>query len=422
MILSVFRSNPRGWLIVAVIFFTISFSFAARMSLPVLIPVWEKEFEWTRTFLTSGAALIMIVMGGVAPYAGHLLDKFGPRYLVSGGTILSGCCVILAAFMNTSALWFSPVWVFIGIYCILSAIGYGMVSLPVATATITREFVENRGLATSIGTSGVGGGQLLFIPLIAWVITLVGWRPTLTLFGVLIVGMGILAFLLLPGEGKRGEKKRNISNGSKSFLEKFNVLIRHPVFWLLGGAYFICGFTTAGVVKVHLIPYAASCGFSITTGAAATGILAGFDMFGMVVSGYLTDRMNRPGLLGAVYFLRALSFVMLFFITDNYAVLFLFAIIFGTLDFATVPPTAGLVASHLGVSTMGFNMGILFLGHSLGGALGAVAGGTMFDLFQTYDWTWIMALTLALVAAVLAWSVPEKRDTRPRTVKLEVVP
>ncbi|MGB0574982.1 MAG: MFS transporter [Alphaproteobacteria bacterium] len=413
MFLSMIRSNPRGWLIVAVIFFTVSFSFAARMSLPVLIPVWEAEFKWSRTFLTSGAALIMIVMGGVAPYAGHLLDKFGARYLVSGGTILSGCCVILGALMDSSSLLLSPVWVFIGVYCMLSAVGYGMVSLPVATATITREFEENRGLATSIGTSGVGGGQLLFIPLMAWAIELAGWRPTLILFGILIIVMGVLAFCLLPGEPIPRDAKKQAGDGSKSFMAKFAILIRSPVFWLLGGAYFICGFTTAGIVKIHLIPYAVACGFTITTGAAATGVLAGFDMVGMVISGYLTDKLHRPGLLGSVYFLRALSFIMLFFITDNYVLLFMFAILFGTLDFATVPPTAGLIASHLGVSTMGFNMGILFLGHSLGGALGAVAGGALFDLFQTYDWTWMAGLALALIAAVLAWSVPEKRENTP---------
>ena len=288
-----------------------------------------------------------------------------------------------------------------------------MVSLPVATATITREFDENRGLATSIGTSGVGGGQLLFIPLMAWAIELAGWRPTLILFGSLIIVMGILAFFLLPAEtGARGTKKQ-IGDGSKSFMAKLAILIRSPVFWLLGGAYFICGFTTAGIVKVHLIPYAASCGFTITTGAAATGVLAGFDMVGMVISGYLTDKFHRPGLLGSIYLLRALSFVMLFFITDNYALLFIFAMVFGALDFATVPPTAGLIASHLGVSTMGFNMGILFLGHSIGGALGAISGGALFDLFQTYDWTWMAGLTLAIIAAVLAWSVPEKGLNTP---------
>jgi len=225
--------------------------------------------------------------------------------------------------------------------------------------------------------------------------------------------MGILAFIMLPGERTDTQAQKDTGDGSKSFLAKFSLLIRSPIFWLLGGAYFICGFTTAGIVKVHLIPYAASCGFTLTTGAAATGVLAGFDMVGMVIAGYLTDKFSRPVLLGSVYFLRAFTFIMLFFITDNFALLFIFAILFGTLDFATVPPTAGLIASHLGVSTMGFNMGILFLGHSIGGALGAVAGGALFDLFQTYDWTWIAGLTLALIAAVLAWSVPEKREEIP---------
>ena len=134
-------------------------------------------------------------------------------------------------------------------------------------------------------------------------------------------------------------------------------------------------------------------------------------MVGMLISGYLTDRMSRPLLLGSIYFLRAITFIMLFFLTDNVVMLFAFAVIFGTLDFATVPPTAGLVASHIGVNTMGLTMGIMFLGHSLGGALGSVTGGWMFDTFARYDWVWIMALALALLAAVLSWSVPEKRDT-----------
>jgi predicted MFS family arabinose efflux permease len=131
----------------------------------------------------------------------------------------------------------------------------------------------------------------------------------------------------------------------------------------------------------------------------------------MILSGYMTDRMHRPALLGGIYFLRALTFVMLFFITDNVTLLFAFAVLFGTLDFATVPPTAGLVASHLGIQTMGLTMGILFAGHSVGGAIGALLAGAIYDLSARYDWVWIIALALALVAAVLAWCVPEKRET-----------
>jgi MFS family permease len=285
--------------------------------------------------------------------------------------------------------------------------------MPVATATIARHFERNRGLATSIGTSGVGGGQLLFIPLFAWAVTAVGWRPTLAAFGVLIVLLGIGSLLFLDNAKPAGRAGPEGVASVATIGEKILLLVRNPVFWLIAGAYVICGFTTAGVVKVHLIPYAAVCGFDLTTGAAANGVLAGFNMVGMVLSGYLTDRLHRPALLGSIYFLRALTFILLFFITDNVTLLFAFAVLFGTLDFATVPPTASLVASHLGVRTMGFSMGLLFAGHSVGGALGALTGGSLYDLYARYDWVWLIALMLAVVASILAWSIPERREAAP---------
>lgn len=413
MIMNILRANPRGWFVVFVLFSAISFSFSARMSLPVLIPGWEEEFGWSRTLMTTGAAVIMIIMGSVAPFAGHLLDKFGPRYLVSGGMLLSGAAVAVSALMGTDALPLTATWVFFAIYCVAAAAGYGMISLPVVTATIARSFDENRGLAISIGTSGVGGGQLIFIPLIAWAVTVIGWRPTLAGFGLLIALIGIGSFFLLDNDLPDAKPESGGLKTTATLGTKLSYIFCNPVFWLLGGAYIICGFTTAGVVKVHLIPYAKACGFNLTTGAAATGVLAGFDMVGMLIAGYLTDRMHRPLLLGSIYFLRAITFVMLFFLTDNIVMLFAFAVIFGTLDFATVPPTAGLVASHIGVNTMGLTMGIMFLGHSIGGALGSVTGGWVFDSFARYDWVWIIALGLALLAAVLSWSVPEKRESSP---------
>lgn len=413
MFVKILRANPHGWFIVGVLFLAISFSFAARMTLPVLMPGWGDEFGWTRTELSLGAALIMIVMGGIAPVAGHYQDLFGPRLLVSGGLVLSGCCLALTSLMGTGLLALPDGWVFFGVFCTLSAIGYGMLSLPVVTATIARNFDEYRGIATSIGTSGVGGGQLVLIPLVAWIVTALGWRPTLLGFGIILVVLGIGALFLLDRRVPEAKADSSGLSTSATAGARLIHILSSPIFWLLGGAYFICGFTTAGVVKVHLIPYAQACGFNLTTGAAATGVLAGFDMVGMILSGYLTDRLHRPGLLGSIYFLRALTFIMLFFLTDNVFLLFAFAVIFGTLDFATVPPTAGLVASHIGVNTMGLTMGIMFAGHSLGGAIGAVLGGWIFDSFARYDWTWIVALALALLAAVLAWSIPEKRNAAP---------
>lgn len=404
MFLTSFRSNPRGWLVVGVLFAALSVSFSARMSLPLLIPGWEAEFGWSRTFLSGGASLILIVMGATAPFIGNLIDRFGPRYLIAGGLVMSGLSISITSMMTQP-------WMFLVIYCIGAAIGYGVVSIPNATAIISRKFHHNRGFATSIGMAGVGGGQLVFLPLIAWAITSLGWRPTLFMFGILLAVTGLLAAAFLDNERPGGAKSQ--TTPSEPMLSKLRRMFRSPVFLLLSGAYFICGFTTTGVLKIHLIPYASLQGFSLTESTAAFGVLAGFDMVGMVLAGYLSDRISRPMLLGSIYFLRALAFVLLFFITDNIEILILFAVIFGTLDFATVPPTAGLVASHLGVNTMGLTMGVMFTGHSLGGAIGAFLGGWFFDMFNSYDLVWIMALSLALLAAVLAWSVPEKRADAP---------
>ena len=403
MFMNTIRANPRGWFVVGILFLAISFSFSARMALPVLIPGWEKEFGWSRSFLSSGAALIMIVMGSVAPFAGNLLDKFGPRFLISGGLVLSGLSVAVTAQM-------AEAWFFIVIFCASSAAGYGLVSLPVVTATIARNFDRNRGLATSIGTSGVGGGQIVFIPLIAWGVTTIGWRPTLAALGILIAIVGVGALFLLDNKRPVITNEADSDNTAETVGQKLLFLMRRPVFWLLAGAYMICGFTTAGVVKVHLIAYAASSDFTLTVGAAAAGLLAGFGMVGMVLAGYLSDRIHRPALLGSIYFLRAFTFIMLIYMTDDITFLFAFAVIFGMLDFATVAPTAGLVASHLGIKTMGLTMGIMFAGHSVGGALGAMTAGALYDLFARYDWVWIIALALAFLAAILAWSVPEKRE------------
>jgi len=136
------------------------------------------------------------------------------------------------------------------------------------------------------------------------------------------------------------------------------------------------------------------------------------NMGGMVLAGWLTDRMNRPLLLGAIYVLRALSFIVLMLVAtpQDYSLLVAFALIFGVFDYSTVPVTASLAASHLGMKILGLSMGLLSAGHALGAAVGSQMGGTLFDTFATYRWTWTVALITALIAGVLSFSIRENRD------------
>ena len=136
-------------------------------------------------------------------------------------------------------------------------------------------------------------------------------------------------------------------------------------------------------------------------------------MCGMILAGYLADKVNRPLLLGAIYFFRALSFLILMQITGNPELLFLFAIMFGIFDYSTMPVLASLVSTHIGVRVMGLTLGLLFGGHSAGAAAGAFIGGYVFDNFQSYDWVWIVSIGLAFLAAVLSWLIRETRGEEP---------
>ncbi len=143
--------------------------------------------------------------------------------------------------------------------------------------------------------------------------------------------------------------------------------------------------------------------------ATAFGVLAVFSMIGMIGYGWLADRYHRPMLLAGIYFLRAFTFILLMYAARDISVLFTFAVIFGIFDFSTFPVVASIVATHLGLRTMGLTMGLLFAGHSFGGAAGSFLGGWLFDLFQLYDWMWIASFAVSLMAALFSILIRENR-------------
>lgn len=133
---------------------------------------------------------------------------------------------------------------------------------------------------------------------------------------------------------------------------------------------------------------------------------------GVVLAGWLSDRMHRPLLLGSIYILRGLAFLLLMNITGDPAMLAAFAVMFGLFDYSTVPVTASITASHLGLKIMGTAMGLLASGHALGGAAGAILAGRLFDLFARYDGVWLMSVGLAILAGLISFTIRENRGGR----------
>ncbi|NBP74087.1 MAG: hypothetical protein EBU57_13245 [Alphaproteobacteria bacterium] len=117
-----------------------------------------------------------------------------------------------------------------------------------------------------------------------------------------------------------------------------------------------------------------------------------------------------------MFFLRAAAFVLLMIISVDISVMFVFAAIFGILNFATFPVIANIVATHIGVRIIGLTLGLLFGGHSLGAAIGVVIGGWMFDISARYDFVWWLSVALAAMAGVFAILVRETRQPPSKAV------
>ncbi|MBW8269263.1 MFS transporter [Caldovatus aquaticus] len=383
------------WAIVGIGLLALAVAFSARASLSLAMPAWAGELGWSRSFVSAAAAAALVVMAGVAPVAGALVDRRGPRAALAAGlgALALGCAGVAAA---------SEAWLFLAAYAGVAALGFALVATHVVATAVAQADARQRGLATGIATSGATGGQFVVVPLVAALLAAADWRWSFLGLAAAAALLGVLAWRALPSRGAATRGRGRSGPGAD-----LRYLLAQPAFHLLFWSFLICGFTTTGAIETHLLPYAALCGFGPVPSAAAYGVLSLVNVAGMVLAGWLADRVNRPLLLAGIYLGRALAFLLLLQVGASYEALLLFAVAFGAVDYATVPVTASLAASHLGLRVMGLAMGLVSAGHAAGAAAGALLGGWLFDLTGDYDWLWRGSLLAAAAAGGLVALIRE---------------
>ena len=297
------------WLLVGFGFLALAISFSARATLGLVMPLLMRDFGWSRSFISGAAAATLLVMALTAPFAGHAADRYGVRATLTFGLLLVGIGCLLVASTN------SPVVFLLG-FSGIAAIGFGFVATHVVSTAVARLFDAQRGLATGIATSGATGGQFLIVPLVAVLLATFSWRWSFLAIGIACLALAPLLWWTLSARDAPAAPARRAESHTLSTDLRF--VLRQPAFHILFWSFLICGYTTAGVIETHLIPYAAYCGFGPVPSAAAYGILSAVNLAGMVGAGWLTDRMNRVALLGSIYVLRALTFLVLMRVGADY--------------------------------------------------------------------------------------------------------
>lgn len=401
------RRPHRAWSVAAVTFLTL-IGAAGFASLPgLLIEPLHEEFRWSRGTIGFAVSVNLALYGLTAPFAAALMDRFGIRRVVA-----AALSVIAAGAALT--LWMTASWQLILYWGVLVGLGSGSMALAFAATVTGRWFVARRGLVTGILTAAGASGQLIFLPLLSWIVEAQGWRPAAVTVALTAVAVVPLVWLLLrdhPADvgvapygatefvprpaPQRGAARR-------ALLALVNAARTGP-FWLLAGTFAICGATTNGLVKTHFVPAAHDHGMPMTAAASLLAVIGVFDILGTVASGWFTDRFDSRRLLAAYYGLRGVSLVFLpALLSDSVHPPMVFFIVFYGLDWvATVPPTIALCREHYG-DDAAIVFGWVLASHQVGAAFVAFLGGLARDVLGTYDPVWYVSGALCAVAVLMA--------------------
>jgi predicted MFS family arabinose efflux permease len=263
----------------------------------------------------------------------------------------------------------------------------------------------------------MAAGQLLVVPLAMALTVTWGWRVTFMVLGVgFLVVVLPLALLLIRNDprdmglrpyGATGDGAPPTPAAMAAERTSLRQAAASSPFWLLAGSFWVCGYTTSGLVLTHLIPHATEHGFHATQAAQALGVMGALNVVGTVASGWICDRFGQKVPLAGYYFLRGVSLLFLPYV-GTVPGLFAFAAIFGLNYISTVPATTALTAKIYGRYSVGELSGWIFFSHQLGSSFGSLVGGYLYDRFGDYTVAFHSAALMAFVATALVLAIRER--------------
>jgi sugar phosphate permease len=260
------RGIHYGWIMVAVTFLTALISSASVGAPGVFILPLEKEFGWSTTQISSALSIRLLLFGLMAPFAAALMVRFGLRNVV-----MSALTIIAIGLLASLAM--TQAWHLIALWGFVVGFGTGMTAMVLGATVATRWFVAHRGLVVGILAASVATGQLIFLPIMAYLTEAYGWRVALGTMCVMLALAAINVMLFMadrPSDlglrpvGDESTATAAPAPAANSIVAAAFSALRDAsktrVFWILFGTFFICGASTNGLVQTHLIPMCADFG------------------------------------------------------------------------------------------------------------------------------------------------------------------
>jgi sugar phosphate permease len=317
------------------------------------------------------------------------MARYGLRRIICIALSLVALGLLLATHMTR-------LWQLFVLWGLVLGVGTGLTALVMGATVANRWFDRRRGLVLGILTASSATGQLIFLPIGAWLIEHHGWRMAVVPVVASCLAVAALALCLMrerPQDlglapfGAEPAPRADAGAWHPGFAEPLRVLAavsRSAPFWVLCGTFFVCGLSTNGLIQTHFIALCGDYGLAAVPAASVLAMIGAFDFVGTIMSGWLSDRFDNRKLLFWYYGLRGLS---LFWLPHSEFTLYglsLFALFYGLDWVATVPPTVKLASAYFDRQRGAMIFGWIFAGHQLGSAAAAYGAGLTRTVLLTY--------------------------------------
>ena len=333
-------------------------------------------------------SLLIVLQTFFSPFQGTLVQKFGPRRLISVGAVMSGLSWVLASQVSSLAGLYLT-------YGLIGGLGTGIVYIGVV-GQMVGWFPDRRGFAAGVVAAGYGMGAIVTTFPIADSIASAGFQATLLKFGAIFAVVGLLAAL-----GLKPPPAATSADGGAQGAET-STMLKTPIFWLMFAMMTMMS-TSGLMVTSQMAAFAGEFGITkaLVWGLAALPLALTIDRFTNGLTrpffGFVSDRIGRENTMFIAFALEGVAMALWLATRDN-ALLFVLLsglVFFGWGEIFSLFPST--LTDTFGMKNATRNYGGLYMAQGIG----AIFGGPMASLLHDATGNWISVFGVAIAADIL---------------------
>lgn len=360
---------------------------------------FEAEFGWSRTLLSSCTSFSFLVMGVLAMFGGRMSDRFGPRLVLGITGTLGGLGYILLSQVTQP-------WQLFAFYGLLTGIGLSTHDV-ITLSIVARWFHKRRGIMTAVVKVGTAIGQFTIPPIVAFLMIRYDWRSALVIMGV----VAIVLVLIAASNAKNPSTYHASSPALVASGHGFSEARRSPTFWKLCAIQFLF-FAPLITIPVHIVVHGMDLGMTAVLAATLLSVMAFASVAGRLMIGLFFDRIGGKRALILCFIPLILSLLAFMFIVEPW-ILFVAVAVYGFAHggfFTVMSPT---IAEYFGLRVHGTLFGIIVFFGTIGGALGPIFAGRMFDSTGSYFLAFCSLAVMVSLGLALTLLLPAPEPKLP---------